>query len=249
MFEGLVADSDLAQADRIPLPLRYQDLSFAFLTFAADEALVAPHLPDPRLRPVQIAPDKVALAVSIYDYRQCDLAPYLECGVSVLVETQSEPGISPPPSGFPALHYVHRLPVTTERSRRIGRAHWGFPKFLGEISFAMGPDTAVGCVIEPDRYRLDLEAFPGNETLDRRLRLRPLLVPGPITIAHVVIEGTGMIPLDDATLQLEFDEGFSDPILSALSEAVFMEGVACQSASALLSGVIESFPAQTDDRA
>jgi hypothetical protein len=94
-------------------------------------------LPSPALAPREAAPGRVAVAVTAYDHRRSDLAPYRELGVWIPVAYRAGGGGVEVPG-----HYCYALPVTTEEARAAGVEGWGFPKYVAEIELVEG---ATGC--------------------------------------------------------------------------------------------------------
>ncbi|MDE3175033.1 MAG: acetoacetate decarboxylase family protein [Pseudomonadota bacterium] len=111
---------------RCSLPIRYFDARCLIATFATERARAREALQRFGLQP---AGDDAEAAVlfGCFEYRDTDLGPYNEVALSL-------PAVAPG-DDEPAL-FVLQLPVTTAETDRIGRALWGYPKFVAGIDIS-----------------------------------------------------------------------------------------------------------------
>jgi hypothetical protein len=108
---------------RCSLPIRYFDARCVIAEFSIPRALAADALRPFGVQPAGAGGGATAL-FGCFQYRDSDLGPYNEVGLSI---PATAPGDSEP-----ALYVLH-LPVTTAETDRIGRALWGYPKFVAGI--------------------------------------------------------------------------------------------------------------------
>jgi hypothetical protein len=166
-FAGLVDEEVVLPrtGGRLRLPLRYDELSTFSALFAAPAHAVQAVLPSAALTPREVAPGQVAVALTAYDYRRSDLAPYQELGV--LVSTTFDPGLG---QEVVAGLYCLTLPVTSEEALVAGVAGWGFPKFLADIAIEES-DARCRCQASVDGQLIvsfEVGAVPVADQLDRR---------------------------------------------------------------------------------
>lgn len=226
---------------RVTLPVKYRDLSGAVLMFAVPAKNARALLPDPRLWPIGLADDLALLGVCAFDYRECDIAPYLEAGIVVPCRMMSDDAGEAPDLEEPILHYIHSLPVTTEEAMALGRDVWEFPKTVGPISLTIGSNLSVRFEA-PGHYRLSIKArLETPQNVAKRIRLRPLLAGDTINLAHVAIEAVRMVEVLAEGVELESDVSGESDLDEALQQATFVEGYVIDKGSALLSAPLESF--------
>ncbi len=152
----------------IQLPLLYYDVSAFASSFTAPTRLVKGILPSRHMKPAEILPGRSVVTIAAFEYRDTSVGPYNEVGITIPVLL--DPLIRLP--GLPLLlekrykklgFYVHHLPVTTKVAYDAGREVWGYPKFIGEITFA-DDDNALTMTLEEKgdlilRVRLNKKAF------------------------------------------------------------------------------------------
>lgn len=108
---------------RCSLPIRYFDARCLIAEFSVARALACDALSPFGVQPAGAGENATALFGG-FEYRDTDLGPYNEVGLSI-------PALAPGDSE-PALYVLH-LPVTTAETDRVGRALWGYPKFVAGI--------------------------------------------------------------------------------------------------------------------
>jgi hypothetical protein len=143
----------------VHIPLFYYDMTVINATFLTPLDRIRPHLPSPRMYPLRVTPWHGITSISAYEYRDNDIGPYNEVGVSFPI-TIGKP--APVFSGLwrklpgPLQAYVHRLPVTTEIARDVGVEAAGYPKFLADITFENKDGSLHGSWSEGGRHVLTL---------------------------------------------------------------------------------------------
>jgi Acetoacetate decarboxylase (ADC) len=114
----------LSDGTECPLPIRYFDVGCLVATFLTDLARAAELLKGTGLNPVPQEDGKGVVVIYCIEYRNTDIGPYNEVGLTVVAVAQGDP--------IPA-NYVVNLPVTTAVANRAGQEIWGYNKFLAAI--------------------------------------------------------------------------------------------------------------------
>jgi hypothetical protein len=112
----------------VTMPCVVRDASAGTATFDVATS-AARRLVPPAFELAETEPGRCQLTLAVIDYRDNDLGPYHEVGVTFFVR----------PAGRPDAEvgtYIHRLPVDDGFSCEAGRSIWGFPKTVDEIDFA-----------------------------------------------------------------------------------------------------------------
>jgi hypothetical protein len=162
-FDGIVQTYD--KEYDVLLPIFYYDASCFTGIYTADAEKVKMHLPFPEMKPVEIFPGRSLVALTAFEYKATDIAPYNEFSVAALM-TYNERNIL----GYSLVKhllqnsfktFILSLPVTTERARRGGVELGGYPKFLADIKFLETTEERI-CVVSKDSHRL--LTFHGKKT-------------------------------------------------------------------------------------
>ncbi len=141
----------------VTLPIFYYDAAAFSGIFTAPTCRVKAYMPFPGITPLEIFPGRSLIAVSAFEYRDTDIAPYNEFSVAALVAFPSRQitGLS-----LAAQLLRNRLkivilslPVTSERARKGGVEMGGYPKFLADIEFSEKAGKRV-CVVSTSGNRL-----------------------------------------------------------------------------------------------
>ena len=114
----------LSDGTECPLPIRYFDVQCLVATFLTDLDRAAELLRDTGLQAVSQEDGKAVVLLYCIEYRNTDIGPYNEVGLTVLATAPGDP--------IPA-NYVVNLPVTTAVASRIGQEIWGYNKFVAAI--------------------------------------------------------------------------------------------------------------------
>ena len=139
----------LPDGARCSLPIRYFDARCLIATFAIERARACGVLNPVGLQPAGDGAD-AAVLLGCFEYRDTDLGPYNEVGLSIPAIASGNPE--------PALYVLH-LPVTTAETDRIGRALWGYPKFVAGIDIR-GDSLAFSTTLR-DTAGSTIAAFEG----------------------------------------------------------------------------------------
>jgi hypothetical protein len=114
----------LSDGSECALPLRYFDVQCLVATFLTDLNAAAELLNGTGLQAVPQEDGKGVAVLYFIEYRDTDIGPYNEVGLTVVAAAAGE--------RIPA-NYVVNLPVTTTVANRAGREIWGYNKFVGAI--------------------------------------------------------------------------------------------------------------------
>jgi len=114
----------LSDGTECPLPIRYFDVQCLVATFLADLNRATELLTGTGLRSFPQEDGKAVVVLYCIEYRNTDLGPYNEVGLTLLAAAPGDP--------IPA-NYVVNLPVTTAVANRAGREIWGYNKFVAAI--------------------------------------------------------------------------------------------------------------------
>jgi Acetoacetate decarboxylase (ADC) len=114
----------LPDGGKFSLPIRYFDARCLIAEFSLERSRVNEALRGTGLR-ATTGGETASVLYGCFEYRDSDLGPYNEIGLSI-------PALAPG-DAEPALYVMH-LPVTTAETDRIGRALWGYPKFVAGIN-------------------------------------------------------------------------------------------------------------------
>jgi Acetoacetate decarboxylase (ADC) len=133
-------------------PNYYYRASSVQLIFLAPIARLRSALPD-GLEPLSPLPGMGLVALSIFDYAQCDNDPYGEASVAIVVRRPGARGVQLQEllqETRRRSHYVHvlALPVTTEIARVRGLIGYQLPKWLAKIDLSIDrhiDESSWGC--------------------------------------------------------------------------------------------------------
>jgi hypothetical protein len=161
-FDGIEQADVETRGFVAPTPTFYPDAGLMEATFPARLSGLRRLLPDPRFVPLRVAPGVGAVTIDCFEYRECDLGPYREVGISVLL-VEPTFGSNVPGRQFVSLlrrrqghGFVVHLPVTTEIALAVGVDLYAFPKFLADIAFQDTPRTRSCRLAEGQAHILTL---------------------------------------------------------------------------------------------
>jgi hypothetical protein len=120
----------------IPVPAFYRDVGYFGAAFRTPLAAIRERLPSTRLHPVRITPNSGLTAVTVIEYRDCDVGPYNEISIGFPVTIDREASLLSqilPLRAPQTMSYILHLPVTTEFARDAGVEFYGFPKLVARI--------------------------------------------------------------------------------------------------------------------
>lgn len=139
LFEGIVQKPIAIRHWSSLSPLFYRDLSMMQGIFLADIDAARAMMPSARLRPTPGLPGKALVAINCFEYRDTDVGPYNEVGISVAVQVNDRtPGpIAMLRSRLTRRYHGHvlELPVNTEIALAGGLDYFNYPKYLAKIVF------------------------------------------------------------------------------------------------------------------
>ena len=114
----------LSDGTLCPLPIRYYDVQTLVATFLTELDRATELLKGTGLQAVPQEDGKAVVVLYCIEYRQTDIGPYNEVGLTILAVAPGDP--------VPAV-YVVNLPVTTAVAKRAGQEIWGYNKFVAAI--------------------------------------------------------------------------------------------------------------------
>lgn len=153
-------------------PLFFRDVGMMMGLFLANRDAAARLLPSSHLRPLAPIPGRAVVAITCFEYRDTDIGPYNEVGISVGVQV----GRLRLPGALAMLRsaltnrfhgYVADLPVNTEVALHGGLDFFNYPKFLADIRFEER-GSARSCVVTDRESRDLIYAFHGSRLVTSR---------------------------------------------------------------------------------
>jgi Acetoacetate decarboxylase (ADC) len=136
-----------SKVDGIPyeLPINSRSSPALMAAFMIDARKAAALLPGNEVHPLRLWGNKGLLLVTVIDYRDTDIGPYIEFSIAIACTH----GRKPAPVVLPLLfqkHYglgqfVVDLPVSSEISVKGGKGIWGMPKHQANLDFRIGERT------------------------------------------------------------------------------------------------------------
>jgi hypothetical protein len=136
-----------ARVDGIPyeLPINSRASPALMAGFYIDAEKAAALLPGNEVHPLRLGGNKGVLLVTVIDYRDTDIGPYIEFSIAIACTH----GPRPAPPVLPVLfqkhyrlgQYVVDLPVSTEISVKGGKGIWGMPKHQANLDFRIDERT------------------------------------------------------------------------------------------------------------
>jgi hypothetical protein len=136
-----------SRVDGIPyeLPINSRASPALMAAFTIDAREAAALMPGNEVHPLRLWGNKGVLFVTVIDYRDTDIGPYIEFSVAIACTH----GAKPAPAVLPLLfqkhygvgQYVVDLPVSTEISVKGGKGIWGMPKHQANLDFRIGDQT------------------------------------------------------------------------------------------------------------
>ena len=143
-------------AGDVDLPILYHDNSAVQAFFLCAPERLRPILEGTGLRPALVLGRNALVAVAGFEYRKTSVGSYNEVAVALAVYPPGRPDSSVPLYDFvrPLCEralgvYIAELPVTTTVACAAGRELWGYPKFVTEIPFQLGPQALDFSVLDP----------------------------------------------------------------------------------------------------
>lgn len=139
-FKGVPQIETTLCGSPVKFPVFYYDASAIIAIFLARLSKLKEILPKKNYFPLSPFPGLGLLAIAAFEYRDCDLGPYNELAISLLISFREKPRFSlgklKSNLSRKEFHtYIAHLPVTTEMARVGGVEFYNFPKFLADIRF------------------------------------------------------------------------------------------------------------------
>jgi hypothetical protein len=232
----------------IYFPFFYYDSMRLVAQFLAPMERVKALLPSKRMHPLRINQSHSVVSISAYEYRDCDIEPYKEVGISIPVTLDEvsplSTGISQQVPDVPKI-YIHHLPVTTEIARDAGIELAGYPKFLASITFEKKGDW-ISCHLDEGKKHIftlsgrNLELQPVGRSRIHALTVRGRRILRCEFILSEREEATSANPSD---VRLELGDHTISQELKDLRLGKVISYKYSPQAQAILTSVIESFAA------
>ena len=140
------------------LPVVYRKSAAFFAAFPCPLKAIRPLLPHPLLTPITLTPGKGALVVAVFDHQESSLGAHREVAVGFMARLRT----SGPLPLLPLLAdryfddvgaWMLAFPTTSEASAEVGRAVFGSPKFMAEVSITRTEDH-VDCEVSEGGERM-----------------------------------------------------------------------------------------------
>jgi hypothetical protein len=122
----------LSDGSKCDLPIRYFDVQCLVATFLVAPETASELLGGAGLQVVLQEDGKAIVELFCIEYRETDIGPYNEVGLTVRARASSD---------SIAANYVVHLPVTTAVANRAGREIWGYNKFVAAIDLSSSGKT------------------------------------------------------------------------------------------------------------
>lgn len=180
-------------------PVVYRKCSAFFAAFPYPLSAIRPVLPSTTLVPVTLVPRKGLLIVAVFDYLDTSIGPYREVGIGFPCRLRTSGPMPLLPllaeRYFPDVgSWVQLLPVTTPIANDLGRAQWGFPKFVADIRIDR-TDDHVECEVTENGERLlrvEIERPGISRSTSLPMRLYSTL-DDDLLMTELAIDGAGHI--------------------------------------------------------
>jgi hypothetical protein len=153
------SDSHLLETSfgAVRMPVRYRSGVGLQSMFWVPQDAAARQLAPYGLTPAAIRRDRALVGIGFFAYRESDLGPYNEAGLSILAWSGENNNLSTvlldqlrPARRRRTGWAVLDLPVTSERASVVGRECWGLPKFVTAITVDLTGRRFTGSLLDPD---------------------------------------------------------------------------------------------------
>ncbi len=164
-----------SKVDSIPyeLPIDSRASPALMAAFTIDAREAAALLPGNEVHPLRLWDNKGVLFITVIDYRDTDIGPYIEFSIAIACTH----GRKPAPLLLPLLfqkhyglgQYVVDLPVSSEISVKGGKGIWGMPKHQANLDFRIGDQTVSSQYDQDGKLAVRIEIDrPGKAWLPLR---------------------------------------------------------------------------------
>lgn len=247
-FEGVGQSPVPHPKYRVCRPVFYNEMSALQAVFLAPVKRVRKLLPSPEMHAIRVTPWHALAAITAFEYRQTDIGPYNELSISFPVSIgQRAPVLlgmlGQLAHGFTA--YIHHLPVTTEIALDLGIEVANYPKFLATIEFRRDGGW-VHCRLAEDGREIlrfsgrELPLKPGGHARVSPINMRDGRLLRTEMNANHRRRGLSRNPKD---VRLQLGDHPIARELRSLRLGRLMQYEYIPSGQAILTGVIESYPA------
>ncbi len=133
------------------VPAKYFDVFTISAVFPVSARKLKKYLPTKKMKLIKPFPGISLIFVIAYEYKHISaLGPYNEVGIGFpFIFKDGE-------QKYEGSQFIH-LPVTTERARELGFDLYGYPKFVADIKFEKGEQTAKCTLNHDNKHILSLE--------------------------------------------------------------------------------------------
>jgi hypothetical protein len=146
--------------ERVTIPVEVRSAKLVAAQFLVDAGAAQALVEPTGLRVATRLAGKAICALSAVAYADNDLGPYHELAVAFVVEPHDARAGESQSWKRPTT-LIHRLPVNQEFTCRAGRAIWGFPKWVCDISYVDRGDRTECVVAQGGELVLGLEIRRG----------------------------------------------------------------------------------------
>ena len=154
--------------ERVALPVEVRSATMAGATFTVPATAAQRLIDYSGLRVARIAGTLGICTLGAVQYTDCDLGPYNEVALAIVVEPHDgSPAGSMASGNLTTL--IHRLPVNQEFTCAAGRDIWGFPKWICDITWRQQGGRTDVVLVDDNELILALGVkrspipVPGNE--------------------------------------------------------------------------------------
>lgn len=152
-----------ANVDGIPyeLPINSRASPALMAAFTIDARKAAALMPGNEVHPLRLWGHKGVLLITVIDYRDTDIGPYIEFSIAIACTHGPKPAAPLWPLLFQKHHglgqYVVDLPVSTEISVKGGKGIWGMPKHQANLDFLINGKTVSSQYDKDGKLALRIE--------------------------------------------------------------------------------------------
>lgn len=204
------------------LPIFYYDNTALHAVYTASTSKIKKYLPHHDMQPVELSPGRCLVGFSAFEYRETDIGPYNEFGISILISwgKKSVPLFGVLKSAFKRIYsaYIWHLPVTTEIAYYGGVEIYGYPKFIADIKFTRKNNRTICTLMDKGEHILTLMGKNLPTKRERIIKYKTYPVKDGIPlVANVIvdpIEYAQKFMGNEVTLEI----GNSHPICKELRE-------------------------------
>jgi hypothetical protein len=164
-FDGVAQSPIEIRGQPCQSPAFYRDLGMMMAVLTCDPKAARALLPTTRLEPLTLLPGVGLLGINCFEYRDTDIGPYNEVGLSVAVRVDGgwTPGWVQAARANLSRRYhgfVADLPVDTEIAVAGGLDYFNYPKYLTQIDFLANADRWE-CTVRDPADGLEIYSFAG----------------------------------------------------------------------------------------